>query len=118
MDKKVFNDNLKQIMKQNSLTQKSLSEHTGIPASSIASWFGKQSSSPSIDAVGKIADFLNVTIDYLIGRESEDGTIIIDGGENLSDAERELVAKYRGLSIKNKSMVLGYVSALAEKQNG
>ena len=114
MDKQIFNSNLKRIMQENSLTQKQLSEYTGIPASSIASWFGKQSSSPSIEAVNKIADFLNVTIDYLIGRESEDGRIIIDEREYLTNSERELLAKYRKLSLKKQSMVLGYVSALSD----
>ncbi|MDE6758720.1 MAG: helix-turn-helix domain-containing protein [Clostridia bacterium] len=114
MDKQIFNDNLRQIMKENNLTQKQLSEYTGIPASSIASWFGKQSSSPSIEAVRKIADHLNVTIDYLIGRESEDGRIIIEEREYLTDNERELLAKYRKLSPQKQSKVLGYVSALSE----
>ncbi|MDE7215405.1 MAG: helix-turn-helix domain-containing protein [Clostridia bacterium] len=114
MDGQKFNENFKRIMRENNLTQKQLSVYTGIPASSIASWFGKQSSSPSIDAVIKIADFLNVTIDYLIGREGEDGTIIIDGRECLSDSERGLIAKYRELSPKKQSLVNEYVATLLE----
>ena len=41
MDKQVFNGNLRQIMDENNISQKQLSERTGIPASSIASWYGK-----------------------------------------------------------------------------
>ena len=116
MDGQIFNENFKRIMRENNLTQKQLSVYTGIPASYIASWFGKQSSSPSIDAVIKIADFLNVTIDYLIGREGEDGTIIIEGRECLSDSERGLIAKYRKLSSKKQALVTEYVASLTEER--
>ncbi len=116
MDKQVFNGNLRQIMDENNISQKQLSERTGIPASSIASWYGKQSSSPSIEAVCKIADVLNVTVDYLVGRESEDGRIIIEERENLNVQERELVTEFRKLSVKKQSKVLGYISALSDSE--
>ena len=64
-----FIEILKQLLIEQNLTQKELSERTGIPTSTIAWWFGKKNSLPSIENACQLADVLNCSIVYLVGRE-------------------------------------------------
>lgn len=112
MNTSIFNKILKEIMQEKNISQKQLSEYTGIPASSIASWFGKQSSSPSIDAVTKIADFFGCTIDYLVGRESEDGVIIVSENNNYTQNEKDLIEVFRQLSVRQQYAALGFMKGM------
>lgn len=112
MNTSIFNKTLKEIMQEKNISQKQLSEYTGIPASSIASWFGKQSSSPSIDAVTKIADFFGCTIDYLVGRESEDGVIIVSENNDYTQNEKDLIEVFRQLSIRQQYAALGFMKGM------
>lgn len=112
MNTSIFNKTLKEIMQEKNISQKQLSEYTGIPASSIASWFGKQSSSPSIDAVTKIADFFGCTIDYLVGRESEDGVIIVSENNDYTQNEKDLIEVFRQLSIRQQYATLGFMKGM------
>lgn len=116
MNTSIFNKILKEIMQEKNISQKQLSEYTGIPASSIASWFGKQSSSPSIDAVTKIADFFGCTIDYLVGRESEDGAIVIQQSDSLSENEIKVLDMFRTLNVRRQGLAMVYIAALYDSQ--
>jgi len=62
----------------------------------------------------KIADYFDVSIDYLVGR-SDDFDIIRSDSCSLSDIEKELLISYRKLKNEDKNRVIGYVLALTEK---
>lgn len=64
-----FIEILKQLLIEQNLTQKELSERTGIPASTIACWFGKQHSLPSLESAYLLSEALDCSIDYLVGKE-------------------------------------------------
>lgn len=108
----MFKENLQKFLTEKNLSQKQLSEHTGIPASSIASWFGKQSSSPSIEAVVKIADYFGCTIDYLVGRESEDGVIVVSESNEYTQNEKDLIEVFRQLSVRQQYAALGFMKGM------
>lgn len=55
------------------LSQQDLAKKSGLPASSI-SHFEAAKRLPSFDNLSKLADALNVTADFLIGRSEETGT--------------------------------------------
>lgn len=110
----MFKENLQKFLTEKNLSQKQLSEHTGIPASSIASWFGKQSSSPSIEAVVKIADCFGCTIDYLVGRESEDGVIVVSESNEYTQNEKDLIEVFRQLSVRQQYAALGFMKGMLE----
>ena len=120
MEHTIFTENLKQLLMQKGMTQKQLSEKTGIPASSIASWFGKQRSYPSLEYASLIANALDCSIDYLVGREQEDGLIVIDNSSNtISDIEQHILDVFRALTNRNKIKVVGYVDGIyAGQQQG
>ena len=65
----MFKDNLKKLRKEKKITQEELSKIIGVERSSI----GKYESSgviPSVDVLNKIADYFNVSVDYLLGRSN------------------------------------------------
>lgn len=65
-----FANRLKRAMKANMHTAESLSNATDIPVASIRNWTSGHST-PRLDAVVKMADALNVSIDWLTGRKEE-----------------------------------------------
>lgn len=111
-----FKENLKQLLLEKNMTQKELSSRTGIPTSSIASWFGKRSSYPSIENANLIADELDCSVDYLIGRESDDGIIIINKDESLTASEQSILNIFNQLTTRRQTMAIGYLSGLLDEQ--
>lgn len=67
---------------------------------------------PGIDFCVKLADYYNISLDELIGREYSSDAIIIK--ENKKSEVEELFEK---LDRQNKIMVIGYITALLQKQN-
>lgn len=65
----VFAERLKDLMQENNLGIKDLSEKTKIPRATINGWTLKITS-PKIDNLITLADFFCVTVDYLLGREN------------------------------------------------
>ena len=66
--KEIFAEKLNELMDENKLKGKSLSEKTGIPRTTISSWLTMKKKI-SIDYLCLVADFFGVTTEYLLGRE-------------------------------------------------
>lgn len=64
---KYFIDNLKQLRWENNLTQKELAEKVGISKSSIG-FYENGDRIPDINTLSAIADYFNVSTDFLLGR--------------------------------------------------
>ena len=59
---------IKELMRDNSLTQVALAEKVGLRQNTISAWLlGKKE--PSIRSLWLLADYFNVDIDYLVGRK-------------------------------------------------
>lgn len=59
---------IKDLMKSEKLTQMQLARALGIGQSSVSDWINAKSE-PSIENLWKLADFFDVSVDYLIGRK-------------------------------------------------
>lgn len=59
---------IKDLMKSEKLTQMQLAHALEVGQSSISDWLNAKSE-PSIDNLWKLADFFDVSVDYLIGRK-------------------------------------------------
>lgn len=63
-----FTDRLKTLRKEKKLTQKELAEQIGIKQNSYSDWeTGKNE--PNLENIVKLADLLDVSLDWLFGRE-------------------------------------------------
>lgn len=103
---------LRHIKQTNNLTQQKMAELTGITQSTMSDWLNGKAS-PTITNLMNLANNLNITLDYLVGRESEDGTIYIMGNE-LSKDEEHLLDITRQLPPKEKDMVYRLAETLYE----
>lgn len=103
-----------ELIKEKGITQKSFSEQTGIPQSTISDWKNKKVN-PSSDKIMIICDVLGITpYDILSGyddRKYEKLDYVIIGN---SDEERMLIEQFRELPQKDKGRLLGYLEALKE----
>ena len=81
--------NLFKILAEREISAKKLSDDTGISTGNISDWKSVRSQ-PSINALITIANYLNVSIDYLVGRtKSNENRITIKDYYELVD---ELIA--------------------------
>ncbi|MBQ1778010.1 MAG: helix-turn-helix transcriptional regulator [Acidaminococcaceae bacterium] len=80
-------------------------KEVGIPPSSLSNWAtGKRT--PSSMSVAQIADFLGVSIEFLLfGKER--------GGE-LTQEELSLLDNYRSLSVQSRAVVMTVVKGLRQ----
>lgn len=61
------------LMAEGKVTQQQLAQATGISQGNISDWKNGRSS-PKLDALTKIADYFEVSVDYLIGHEKKPAT--------------------------------------------
>ena len=59
---------IEDLMKNEKLTQMQLAKAIGVGQSSISDWLNSKSE-PSVENLWKLADFFDVSVDYLIGRK-------------------------------------------------
>lgn len=68
--KVIFPERLSYLMRIEKLSQSALARKIGISQSAICNWLnGKKE--PSIESLWKLADYFDVTVDYLIGKEKD-----------------------------------------------
>jgi bacteriophage CI repressor helix-turn-helix domain len=94
-----FSERLKELRKQAHLTQVELASKLGIVQSSYADWErGKKK--PTQENLVKIAQFLNVSVDYLVGNSEEKAAELDNieilfrmNSKGLTDEEKEIFKK-------------------------
>lgn len=95
-DNRPFQTRLQQLMHSRDFNQIETAEAVGISATSICRFF--QDRCPDVPALIKIADYFNVSIDWLIGRKHfEDGS--------LTENDYSLISKYKMLDPSDKLII-------------
>lgn len=104
----VFTKRLIATRKLRDLSQDGLAKKAGLPATAI-SHFESGARKPSFDNLRKLADALDVSIDYLMGRVEEMDANLAGNAEifrdyqNLTDVDRELARDFMArLAARNK----------------
>lgn len=84
-----------------------------------------------ISNIYKIADYLEVSIDYLLGRSEQPAQTINNQESNkgiqantynagtgeIDETSKELLEQFRKLSLKNKGKIINEICEMAEKEN-
>lgn len=114
MDKSTFSIRLKELRKENKVTQKELANYLNLTSNSICEWENSRSE-PSISSLSKISSFFKCSIDYLVGREDDFGNIIIldDNARSLTSQEQSLLQDFRKLVPETQNYIIGIVHDLA-----
>lgn len=93
-------------------SQKTLSDKTGIPTSTVNSWC-KGKSEPNSAQLVVLADFFDVSTDYLLGREPTEHSSL-EKRKELRPSTLKLVDATEKLNDMGIAVVLGYVARLIE----
>ncbi len=100
---------LKQLRKERSLTQAALAKYLNITRQGYAN-YENELTNPTPSILIKLADFFECSVDYLIGRESEIGTVIINN--DLKEGETELLNIYRKQSEQKRQFLMTFARGL------
>lgn len=129
-----FGDRLRRLRKDHDLTQGQLAEQIGVVPSAVGKYERVEDSYPSVEALIKIAEFFNVSLDYLLrgiksvpAENSVNGTLsnssvlqanhggVIFNGENdkaLTPEAIELLHIYENLGGRDRLRLLNFAVEL------
>lgn len=121
----MFYERLESMCSRKGITVSSLVKALGLSTSKVTAW--KNGSVPKGEILVKIADYLDVTVDYILGRTdttteinshntiSGNNNIIGNGnstGEKLSEQEIELLSIFHKLDVIKQAKLLVFASEL------
>lgn len=102
---------IKELRVEKGIDQQTLAQALKIGKGSISNWeVGR--TEPSIDYILSLADYFEVSTDYLLGRSNDIG--IVQTNANLTQFENMLLSVVGKLSRDDQFQVLGFAQALAK----
>lgn len=106
---------IKEIRKKRNITQIRLSTEIEVSQETISA-YENDKAEPKLDKLVKIADFLNTSTDYLLGRTDDDSPLI-DLANNIVDEQlNELINNYARLNNFQRKDLVWY-SGIIEKKD-
>lgn len=105
-----FANTLKNLREVNNVTQEQLAEYLKVTRPTIAGYETK-SRQPDYERLQKIADYFQVSIDYLVRGYNEEQFVPV----KESTLDQEVKISYRNLSLESKQDVLKYIHLLELK---
>ncbi|HIU39804.1 MAG TPA: helix-turn-helix transcriptional regulator [Candidatus Aphodocola excrementigallinarum] len=106
MDERSFQDVFKELRLEKNLSQDKIASELDVSQSLINNWETGRST-PAPEMLEYIADYFNVSVDYLIGRSKYKN---LEAGNN--ELDNILFSKAKDLSDEDKKAVLGIINAL------
>lgn len=104
-----FTTRFQDLKKENNLTQTAIATKLNTTQQTIGRWL-KGENEPDIENIISLANLFGCTVDYLLGREEEDGRILVQS--ELSAEELKLVNGYNNLNHFARIKLLGYLDGL------
>lgn len=106
--------NLKKLRNEKGISQKSLAEILGVTQQTVSNYETGEIE-PDITLLSRMADYFETSIDDLVGRAKIRG--IDEKGKTIqmTDAEMEMILKYRSLNDRKKKCVDVLMETLAEE---
>lgn len=101
-----FSDILRKTREDKGLSQSELADKAGMQPSAI-SHFEAGRRSPSFDNLKRLADALNVTIDYLLGRQREP--------QSAGPVAEQLFRDFEKMSAEDQETLTSFAKMLAQK---
>lgn len=109
-----FSQRLEELMNRNGITKFRLSKQLNVSPSTISNWLNGESS-PNIDRIRQIAEFFNVSTDFLL--TGEEATIPqMSPNESFEQLEDILLDAFRKVSISDKIAILQHAESLAHSR--
>ena len=106
----MFSDSLKKLRKAKNLTQIELAKKLNVANGTVGNW-ESGNRQPDYETLKKIAEFFNVTTDYLLGREQ---TFLKTN--SLTENQKKGIRLAEQLSAEQMEKVIEYASFLKSKE--
>lgn len=100
---------IKELRVEKNISQQKLAESIKTKRYTIANWEQKRAE-PSINDLIKIADYFEVSTDYLLGRSNDLG--IIEIKNELTPQENQVIRYFKQLTPQYQQRVIGYMESL------
>jgi len=118
-----FLQKLDLLISENRLNKNTLSQKSAIPYTTIDGWYKKGHSNIKLPSVQKLADFFDVSLDYLVNDNITDRNYGKSFGFEVSYDEMCHIKKYRCLDPRGKETVeavlnMEYERIVIEKKEG
>ena len=112
----MFSNLLKNLRLERNLTQQKVADSLQI-SRSVLSNYESGSVEPTLSVLKKIADYFEISADYLLGREDDFGNIVINSPAapalELTTEERELIASFRRMPPKLQKIAIDTLHSFA-----
>lgn len=99
-----FYERLDSLLQEKRITKTALADALDIRRQIFAEW-KKNGNSPKSDLAQKIANFLGVSVDYLLIGITEEDKTAIQNWKEISDEEKELIELWRNLPEEKKAAI-------------
>ena len=96
---------LRELRKQKKLNQSDISKYLNVALSTYGG-YEQETSEPNLETLCKLADYYNVTLDYLVGREYSNDLGYLD------EIDINILKIIKQLNTNNKMQALAYISGL------
>ncbi len=110
----MYGQRIKDLRIENNMKQADLAKMLNISQSTIVK-YEKEQLEPNINTLRALADIFLCSIDYILGRESEDAMIVIDSASMQNDMELTFIKSLRKLPSQKKEKVMGFIAGLLEE---
>lgn len=108
-----INERLKQLRKDNGLTQTELSKKLNIGQTTIAA-YENGTHDPQIFSLIAYADFFGCSVDFLLGRAPDFESNQPYAPQRVNVGEQQLIEIYRSLNADMKDMLVGVAKVMAQ----
>lgn len=103
---------LKELRQEKGLHQKDIAQILHKTITCVSDW-ERGRTEPSLQDLTQIADYFEVSCDYLLGRTNDIGLVEVQS--ELTHEQQELLSLYNKMSLQNKNQLIGFAKALSIK---
>lgn len=100
---------IRELRKEKGITQEQLADAVNVKKYTIGDW-ERNRTEPNITTLVAMADYFEVSTDYLLGRSDDTG--LVQANANLTPDEEEVLMLYRQMSFQDKNQLKGFAKAL------
>ena len=113
----LLNERIKKLREEENISQTELAKEIGIAKNTLCQ-YEKNRANPSLEIILQIADYFNVSVDYLLGRADDFGNIVVQSSatDSLSGEEREVVDTFRKIPDNIKGVALDTLHSFAQTE--
>ncbi len=115
-DRTVFSKRLIELRNKNNIMAKDIASDIGVSKQAF-SQYEKQQSTPSADILIAIAEYFNISLDYLTGRTDNSDISDYNNDTIMTLEESELLEDFRLLNKHEQNIIIGRISEMIYNKN-